>query len=170
MRLRISSARICLLCLASSMIMGMMFLYAYGYRFNTTISMPTGIYQLDTATPRKGDMVALCLSDRQAAFAYARGYLRQGSCANGVQPLLKLLGGIEGDTITLDNNIVQIGNLVLPVHGKDQLGSPLFQELKSGVIPKGQAFVYTPHERSFDSRYVGLVPFTSLQRVRKIYP
>lgn len=166
----ISLVPTCLLCLASSAVLMLVALHTLGYRFNSTVSMPSGIYQLDAGQPRKGDSVALCLSDRQAAFAHQRGYLKEGSCANNVQPLLKILGGIEGDVVTIKNNTVQIGNLVLPTHGKDQLGRSLVQELQAGVIPQGQAFVYTPHERSYDSRYFGLVPWASLQKVRRIYP
>lgn len=166
------SVRILQFCLAILTIstVGLAIFHACGVRFNTTVSMPRGIYQLDKGVPQKGDTVAFCLSDRQARFAHAQGYIQQGSCANGVQPLVKIIGGIEGDVIILNSNTVQIGNTILPTYGKDQLGRSLIQELQAGVIPQGQAFVYTPHERSYDSRYFGLVPRASLQKVRRIYP
>ena len=41
--------------------------------------------------------------------------------------------------------------------------------LRSGVIPTGMALVLADHEGSFDSRYFGLVPLESLQRVEPVF-
>lgn len=145
-------------------------LYAHGLRFNMTASMPRGVYQLMQEQPQKGDIVSLCLPAMQAEFAYARGYLQQGTCANGVQGLLKILGGVAGDRVIITHNTIQVGSVILPTYGKDQLGRLLVQELQAGVIPEGKAFVYTPYPRSYDSRYFGLVSRASLQKVRRLYP
>ncbi|WP_422057863.1 peptidase [Sphingomonas sp.] len=37
-----------------------------------------------------------------------------------------------------------------------------------GVIPPGYVYVGSRHPRGFDSRYVGLVPLTALQRMRRL--
>lgn len=158
------------LILLMSSIIGGCLLYAYGLRFNFTASMPRGVYLLVQGQPQKEDMVTFCLPADQAEFAYSQGYLQQGTCVGGVQGLLKILGGVAGDTVIITNNTIQIGNVTLPTYGTDQLGRLLIQELEAGVIPEGKAFVYAPYDRSYDSRYFGLVPRASLQKVQRLYP
>lgn len=41
--------------------------------------------------------------------------------------------------------------------------------LLPGVVPPGMALVLADHEGSFDSRYFGLVPLESLQRVEPVF-
>lgn len=161
--------RFFLILLMSSVIGGCL-LYAYGLRFNFTASMPRGVYLVEAVQPQKGDMVAFCLPAVQAEFAYTQGYLQQGTCTSGVQGLLKILGGVAGDIVITKNNTIQVGDVILPIYGTDQLGRLLIQELQAGVIPEGKAFVYAPYSRSYDSRYFGLVPRASLQKVRRLYP
>jgi len=75
-------------------------------------------------------------------------------------PLIKEVIGVAGDKIIHDEKgqiwiARKVGNPLS--HSKD--GKPL-HSIPSGVIPLGYVFVYAPHPRSFDSRYleVGLVP------------
>lgn len=139
-----------------------------GLRINPTPSLPKGIYRLvpifdsgqgSTALAR-GDLVSFCLQGEFSALALERGYLQAGSCSNGLRPLLKRLAGLPGDHI-------EAGSLV--IRSVDRQGRPMPSVLASGVIPTGMALVLADHEGSFDSRYFGLVPLDSLQRVEPVF-
>ena len=74
--------------------------------------------------------------------------------------MLKRLAGLPGDYIEADTLEIRI---------VDSQGRPMPSVLQSGVIPTGMALVLADHEGSFDSRYFGLVPLESLQRVEPVF-
>ena len=131
-----------------------------GLRINPTPSLPKGVYRIVSGEPAKGDFVTFCLRGEFAELARERCYLQAGSCENGLRPLLKRLAGVPGDCI------VAAG---LAVRTVDNQGRPMPSALRSGVIPSGMALVLADHEGSFDSRYFGLVPLESLQRVEPVF-
>lgn len=134
--------------------------HASGLRINPTPSLPKGVYRIAPGEPTKGDFVTFCLRGEFAELARERGYLQAGSCESGLRPLLKRLAGTPG-------NYIDTGSLA--VRSVDSLGRPMPSALRSGVIPSGMALVLADHEGSFDSRYFGLVPLESLQRVEPIF-
>ncbi len=135
--------------------------HASGLRVNPTPSLPKGVYRITPGQGLgKGDLVSFCLQGDFAELAKERGYLQSGSCENGLRPLLKRLAGLPGDYI-------QAGSLV--VRAVDSQGRPVPSVPLSGVIPSGMALVLADHEGSFDSRYFGLVPLESLQRVEPVF-
>ena len=135
--------------------------HASGLRVNPTPSLPKGVYRITPCQGlAKGDLVSFCLQGDFAELAKERGYLQAGSCENGLRPLLKRLAGLPGDYI-------QAGSLV--VRAVDSQGRPMPSVPLSGVIPSGIALVLADHEGSFDSRYFGLVPLESLQRVEPVF-
>ena len=138
--------------------------HASGLRINPTPSLPKGVYRI---TPEhspvdlaKGDLVSFCLQGEFVELAKERGYLQAGSCPNGLRPLLKRLAGLPGDHIEAGS---------LDIRSEDNQGRPMSSVLASGVIPTGMALVLADHEGSFDSRYFGLVPLESLQRVEPVF-
>lgn len=132
-----------------------------GLRVNPTPSLPKGVYRITPGQGlTKGDLVSFCLQGDFADLAKERGYLQAGSCENGLCPLLKRLAGLPGDYI-------QAGSLV--VRAVDSQGRPMPSVPLPGVIPSGMALVLADHEGSFDSRYFGLVPLESLQRVEPVF-
>lgn len=137
-----------------------------GLRFNPTPSLPKGVYRIVPASDfgqgdlAKGDFVSFCLQGEFSDLANERGYIQAGSCAGGLRPLLKRLAGLPGDYI-------EAGSLV--VRSVDSQGRPMPSVLASGIIPSGMALVLADHEGSFDSRYFGLVPLDSLQRVEAVW-
>ncbi len=135
-----------------------------GLRINPTPSLPKGVYRLaygqESTALASGDLVSFCLQGEFADLAKERGYLQAGSCENGLRPLLKRLAGLPGDYI-------EAGSLV--ARATDSQGRPMLSALTSGVIPSGMALVLADHEGSFDSRYFGLVPLESLQRVEPLF-
>ena len=146
-----------------------------GYRLNLTPSQPRGLYRLVPEKPGRGDYVAFCLNPEHplADLAARRGYLGRGSCRSGRQPLLKRLLGLPGDYVTLaaEGGIVNgtflpgTKNLELDSQGRATPSSLL----APGLIPAGLALVLSQaHPGSFDSRYFGLIPLASLQKVKSV--
>ena len=134
--------------------------YASGLRVNPTPSLPKGVYRIVPGEPAKGDFVTFCLRGEFAELAKERGYLQAGSCENGLRPLLKRLAGIPGDHIDAGS---------LAVRTVDSQGRPMPFAFRFGVTPPGMALVLADHPGSFDSRYFGLVPLDSLQRVEPVF-
>lgn len=134
--------------------------FGAGLRVNPTPSLPKGIYRLSQGVPGKGDLVTFCLDGEYAALAKERGYLEAGSCLSGLRPLLKRLTGLPGDHI-------EAGSLA--VRTVDSQRRPMPSVPLPGVVPPGLALVLADHPGSFDSRYFGLVPLDSLQRVEPVF-
>ena len=128
-------------------------------RFNSTPSLPQGLYRLAPDVPAKGDYVAFCLDGPYAELAAERGYVRPGSCPSGLRPLLKRLAGLPGDVVDLST---------LSIRSEDRQGRPLASVLENGVIPAGMALVLADHPGSFDSRYFGLVRLDSLRKAAPV--
>lgn len=80
--------------------------------------------------------------------------------------LIKRIIGEEGDKIVYDlHGEIWVGNKrVGKVYPTTRDGRPL-QPIRPVIIPKGYVFLYAPHPKSFDSRYVevGLVHRHQLQ-------
>lgn len=149
--------------------------FALSLRFNTTSSMPIGIYQVDKKTVShlsRGDLVEVCLPDHIAKFAFERNYLSVGRCANGIEPVIKQVVGIQGDAVNVQQNGVSINQKLFPhsqLFSKDRQGRPLFSMLKGQFILKpNQVFLYGTNDvYSFDSRYFGAIDAKYIQSVLK---
>ena len=144
----------------SSLALTLAVAHGAGLRVNVTPSLPKGIYRLSQGTPEKDDLVTFCLEGEFAALARERGYLEAGSCPSGLRPLLKRLEGLPGDFVDPAD---------FPARAIDNQGRPMPSVLLPGVIPPGMGLVLTGHPGSFDSRYFGLVPLNSLQRVEPVF-
>jgi len=146
-------------------------------RFNLSPSMPSGIYVLEPVKdqPQRGDMVTFCLeSDNPlTALALSREYIGPGSCPSGLKPLLKRLGGLPGDVISVSSDGIMLNGKFLAGSARPEYDSqgrvmpPTF--LEDGTIPEGMALVISQKRtNSFDSRFFGLVPFDSLTKVSPV--
>ncbi len=149
--------------------------FSLGYRLNLTASMPQGVYKITGDKPQRGDTVIFCLDSDNlfTTLAKERGYIGPGSCVGGMQPLLKILVGLPGDTVTVTlKGIVVNGQLLAnTVRPKsDSQGRPMPPSLlQSGDIPQGLALVIAQeHGNSFDSRHFGLIPQSGLQVVNGV--
>lgn len=146
-----------------------------GYRINVTPSLPKGIYKLKEEAPAVGDVVSICLEGEAAELARERGYLRHGSCKSGLRPLLKYLAALPGDAVEQSMESILCGRSdslmcrwPVSVKPKDRQGREMRQATLPQTVPDGMALILTPHEGSFDSRYFGLVPLASLQKVEEV--
>ncbi len=152
-----------LLCFCMAVFFALAVCWSAGLRLQVTRSMPVGLYQLqETDRLQVGDIVSFCLPPGHfAELAKQRGYLQESKiCPSGVRPLVKQVAGLPGDTVDTAS---------LAILPADSLHRPLSSVLSSGVIPDGFALVLSPHKGSFDSRYFGLVPFSTLKRVTPVF-
>lgn len=154
----------------------LLFLGIGGLRVNLTSSLPKGVYRLTDETPERGDFVTFCLesSNPFCGVAKERGYLITGACPSGLQPLLKRLAGLPGDSVEITLNGLVLNSSLLPGTvrpERDSHGRPVPPSLLSGgPIPDGQALVLSQtHAGSFDSRHFGLVSFDALKKVKPVF-
>ena len=81
------------------------------------------------------------------------------------QTTIKRIAGLPGDRLEIKDTHVWINEVCLgPVLSNTRDGNPL-TPINSQIIPEGCVFAYSPHPKSFDSRYaqVGLVHETQIQ-------
>lgn len=137
--------------------------WACGLRFNLTSSLPVGLYQL---TPGRsvlpGSIVLVCLPEPIAIFAKTRGYLYRGWCADGIEPIGKVVAAMAGDSVAVtEGGIIVNGALVAHTrpsaadsHGRKM---PTLRRTPD-VVSSDSVWLYSPFsESSFDSRYFGPV-------------
>lgn len=137
-----------------------------GFRINTTPSEPIGLWRIlprdrDAAV---GDMVFVCLPRSDLVDeARKRGYLRRGLCASGYAPLIKTVVAVSGQQVEIIRS-VRIDGAEIPhsaVARLDGIGRPLIAA-RGERIPPGHVFLHSPFPGSWDSRYFGSVPASSI--------
>jgi type IV secretory pathway protease TraF len=65
-------------------------------------SMPAGIYKRTKQKPDRGSLAITCLTPEIAAYGLQRGYLNKGRCPTGIEPVMKIVMAMEGDTISIE--------------------------------------------------------------------
>lgn len=143
-----------------------------GLRINTTPSLPVGFYK--TTSNPDTDLIEFCPAEPFASLAAARGYRTRGTCPDGAAPLLKPVVAKPGDIIELFNRGIAVNGKLLPCTAalaRDTKGRPLVP-FPFGVykVPNGSVWVASTYNpRSFDSRYFGPIPLSSVRaRLRPI--
>jgi conjugative transfer signal peptidase TraF len=141
-----------------------------GLRLNFTPSMPLGLWRVAAppARPLRGMIVILCIDDAAiAAMALQRGYIGPGSCATGVEPLLKPIAAVAGDIVGVTATGITINGEPLPntaplSHdhaGRDLPAQPTGQH----EVATDKVWTLSGHTPlSFDSRYYGEVATRSI--------
>lgn len=137
--------------------------YHNGYRLNTSISYPTGIYRLVSGptTYQKGDLVLFCPPDNDVMQeALYRDYIKPGICTGGFTPVIKKIMAMAGDTVTFHNRVIIDGAAVpnARVLKQDSKDRPLPVQPPI-TLTTNQYFMMSDHLPvvSFDSRYYGPV-------------
>lgn len=161
-------------------VLGMSFLclYGLGIRFNITPSLPMGIYQADfhlhPGPIQSGMLVLFCLPDSPAMrLAENRNYLGVGPCPGKTLPLLKPVAAVAGDVVVIQDKGIAINGAGLLKNSKrltQDAQARTLPGMPNGhyTVPTGAVWVistYSPH--SFDSRYYGAVPASSIQATVK---
>jgi conjugative transfer signal peptidase TraF len=139
-----------------------------GIRLNLTASMPVGLYRIVQTRTQRNVLVLICLPESIAEFAHERGYVPNGYCHSGVAPLGKSIVAVPGDTVAMTPAGLQVnGSLIpnsrpLPRDGRNRGLPELTTQLS--VVPPHQFWVLSQYSnRSFDSRYFGPIPDTSVR-------
>lgn len=137
-----------------------------GFRMNMTPSEPIGLWRIVPLDrdPVVGDMVFACLAPSALVDeARSRGYLRRGLCPSEDAPLIKTVVAVTGQQVKIDR-IVQVDGLEIP-HSKlapmDGMGRSLIPA-RGERIPRDHVFLHSPFPGSWDSRYFGSVPTSSI--------
>ena len=138
-------------------------------RLNTSSSLPRGLYLLEPLhrALRPGDLVLACPPPAASTLALARGYLDPGDCPGGTKPLGKLVLAAPGDRVELTADAITLNRCRLPSTASpaaDTDGRPL-PRLPPGAyrVRTGDIWLFSPHRRSFDSRYFGPVAATGIR-------
>jgi conjugative transfer signal peptidase TraF len=112
-------------------------------------------------------MVLACLPAGVAVFARSRGYVPSGSCPGATAPIGKVVLAIVGDSVEVRREGLLVNGR--PVQNTkalavDAAGRALtrFQD-GAYVVGRDEVWLYSPYsERSFDSRYFGPLPLSSI--------
>jgi len=132
-------------------------------RINTTASMPIGLYREEPPRLERGAWVVFCLPEEPARLGRERAYLRQGSCSDGSQELMKQIAAVPGDSVSLSRAGLVVNGHSIPGtalraadRGRRTLLHAPFGER---TITPGELWVLgLDHRVSWDSRYFGPVP------------
>nr|WP_023893564.1 conjugative transfer signal peptidase TraF [Francisella tularensis]AHB60782.1 Conjugal transfer signal peptidase TraF [Francisella tularensis subsp. novicida PA10-7858] len=138
-----------------------------GYRFNSTISMPKGIYKLEkTVDIERGDIVEICLPDNIANEGIQKGYIHNGSCSNGSIPLAKKVLALPGDYVVMNETGITVNGQFYdyPQQFFDGFGHKIIPKDINGKID-GFIVVGVGHKLSWDSRYYGEIPKNSIKGI-----
>ncbi len=144
-------------------------IHAMHLAVNTTESMPIGVYTIaPLAKPvASGDIVSACPPLAAAVLARQRDYLLRGDCGGGVVPMLKIVLATAGDSVVMETRKLTVNGRAVSRSALSTFDSkhrPL-QHLPLGTykIPSGYIWLWSPHPRSWDSRYYGLVPVANVR-------
>ena len=140
--------------------LALLFAYTQGFRINLSDSLPHRIYRISKITDKpitRGDyaVVDYSMITHHSAIeaALERKYLNR-------IPMLKQVGAIPGDVVTLRGNLIYIngketGEMV--VLSEDSLGNPFSAYPTPVTLQSVQYWLISNPERGFDSRYFGPV-------------
>ncbi|HEX8693656.1 MAG TPA: conjugative transfer signal peptidase TraF [Longimicrobium sp.] len=158
---------------AVALVAPLVFLYGFRLTYNSTESLPIGIYQVRElrGAPARGDVVGFCLEGEFARLAMNRGYVhREGlelyvygtRCASGAAVIGKPVAGLPGDTVEVRRSGVWINGVpvansqvIARDHADREMPHPRWGR---HVLARDEYWLQSTHsERSFDSRYYGPV-------------
>ena len=131
-------------------------------------SCPIGIYRLVHNQLARGELVEACLPDAIAKYGMTRGYLTQGNCPNGSEPVIKIIGAIPGDRVDLSTEQIRVNGVALSASAtvsEDSCGREV-TTLTRGPHTTGpeEVWLFGLHDiRSWDSRYFGPVPIENVR-------
>lgn len=146
--------------------------------FNTTASLPIGLYFKTNLTPKKGDIVLLCPPVNSVVeHGLNRKFISPGLCPGAYGYLIKVYAAEAGDQISLTQAGITINNQLWPNSARQNwgqssaqgLGQAFTQNLDQNFesqswpdihkqLEAHEVIVMTEHKQSFDSRYFGIVP------------
>jgi conjugative transfer signal peptidase TraF len=136
-----------------------------------TPSVPVGIWWIHTGAISRGEYVKACLPQKIANVGIARGYLSRGSCSpEKVVPVIKRVIALPGDVVVVDANEVRVNGVSIPISRRRRLDSggrpiPSSVHLGTSVVPADRVWLFGEIPLSWDSRYYGAIPMSSIRGV-----
>lgn len=145
---------------------GVQLAHTAGWRINHTASLPTGLWRVSPITRpiARGDIVNFCPPDTPIfRLARGRGYIGQGACPEGYEPLLKPVAAVAGDVVEISAGGISVNGEKInqsAVLGTDQQGRAMPRQRPGMVVvATGELWLISNYNpASFDSRYFGAVP------------
>jgi conjugative transfer signal peptidase TraF len=167
--------KVCVFCLLLTSLCAMVLTLAethnLGYRVNRSASLPCLVYRItpmkENEPIQRGDCVLIDLSlftNTVIEQGIERGYV------NRKEPMLKQIGGVPGDAITLDMDclIVNGKTTKITVASADYCGGKLSAWPTPITLSPDCYWLISDPERGFDSRYFG--PVNRSAFTHKAYP
>jgi conjugative transfer signal peptidase TraF len=133
-------------------------------------SCAEGFYRLIDAPIRHGELAAGCLPVKAEQEGLARGYLGNGDCPGGAEPVLKVIGGLGGDEVDVESGWIAVNGKRLDNSAtvtRDSVGRLLTHVVwgKRRVLPEEVWLFGLNNRRSWDSRYFGPIPLRAIRGV-----
>lgn len=143
-----------------------------GIWFNVTTSLPPGVYRESRGEPlTRGAVVIACLPPAVAAVGRARAYLVKGQrCIGGVAPVGKVALALAGDTVDVRSDGLEVNGVHIRHSAqltRDGAGRPLPRiGIGRYTVRPGEFWIFSSYSgRSWDSRYYGAIPTSSVLSV-----
>ncbi len=163
------------LSLLSAAVAGAALLILAGHFFQLRItwtdsSAPAGVYRLIAGPAGRGALIAACLPAAIARTGLARGYLREGDCPAGAEPIAKVIGAVAGDVVEVEPAWVAINGVKFTnsrTAARDSADRPL-PHVPWGRrrVGAGETWLFGFNDaRSWDARYFGPVPIAGVRGV-----
>jgi len=136
----------------------------------TDSAAEAGVYRVVEVPAGRGALVAACLPAAIARTGLTRGYLREGDCPAGAEPVAKVIGALPGDELQIEPGFVAVNgvkfqNSQTALH--DSAGRPLAHVLSGARrVGAGEVWLFGfNNRRSWDARYFGPIPAANLRGV-----
>lgn len=125
--------------------------------WNGSPSVTRGLYVVDRAPPKIGDLVLIRLPTRLAALAARRGYLPRRAF------LIKPVVALAGASVCRHGARIYVGSKLAAVaRSVDHAGRPLPSWHGCRTVQSGEVFLLAHHPDGFDSRYFGALPIRTV--------
>jgi conjugative transfer signal peptidase TraF len=152
--------------LASPFFLGLIAGWVFGVRLNLTPSLPRGFY-ITSNSPR-ANLVEFCPQGAAASISLSRQYRTAGACPDGGAPLLKPAVAFPGDQVEVSAGGIRVNGQLLPNSAgrfRDHLQRPLDPWPYGNYrVEPGTVWVISSfNSYSFDSRYYGAIPESSIR-------
>jgi len=153
---------------------GLALAHQAGLRFNTTRSIPLGLYTMSHDPIEKGAYVLFCPPERpEFDLAKERGYIGAGFCPGGYGNMMKKVLATHNDIVSVTDDGVRINGELIPRSqpiDADSAGRPLPHVRLTNYLlgPSDVLLISDTNSRSFDARYFGLIDRQHIQSV--LYP
>lgn len=137
-----------------------------GIRVNASSSLPVGLYR--TTSDKSARLIEFCPVEPFASMSSSRGYRGKGNCPDGFEPLMKPIVAVAGDTVEVSPRGIAVNGRLLPNSAPRRFDTKnrqlqIWPFGTYSVAPRTAWVISSFNARSFDSRYFGPVPISSIR-------